>query len=380
MKPRMQYSGSGMFQRDRGPQFIRRGSLTIWSRILLIIFFAGCADLKPELPAPVGPGVRVHGAGWADTASTGFHGTVLSSSGGNVQSCLTCHGWDFNGGTSNVSCVECHQSSNASIHGRGWTNPGSSNFHGNAIRAAGWDMSGCQSCHGPTYAGGRVNSSCLDCHTGDTGPENCVTCHGSTNPAPPRDLSGNTARSARGVGAHQLHLLGTSRASGMPCSECHVVPPALYHPGHVDSNSPAELVFNAALAHTVTNESTTVDWDASLPVFRPVPAYNAADGSCGNTYCHGHFKNGNTEFRPVWNDVSGQAAACGTCHGDVTRPTLAERALPKTSALGGTHPNSTACASCHSQVVQGTGNDIRIISAAAHMNGKLNVFGTERDY
>jgi predicted CxxxxCH...CXXCH cytochrome family protein len=334
----------------------------------LLLF--GCTELNKDLPPPVAPGVQVHEQSWLDTSSTGFHGTVIRQNNGNYQSCLTCHGWDFGGGTSSVSCVTCHQAEGGSIHGRGWVNPASPNFHGNTIRANNWDMRECQSCHGPTYSGGRVNSSCRDCHTGGGGPENCATCHGGTNPAPPRDLSKNTSSTARGVGAHQIHLLGSPLSGPVRCTECHTVPGAMYDPGHVDSPAPTEIMFNRDLARTVTNEPTTQNWDPLRPPFTPSPAYDYAQGSCGTVYCHGYFKNGNNANAPVWNATN--QAACGTCHGDPTAPTTAQKALP-----GGTHPNVLTCSNCHGGVVNA---NLQIINPAKHIDGLLNLFGSDRDY
>lgn len=263
------------------------------------------------------------------------------------------------------------------VHEEGWTDPTAINFHGKAIRNAGWDMRQCKTCHGSIYDGGTVNVSCRTCHNKAAGPENCTTCHGGTNTAPPRDLNGNTSRSERGVGAHQKHLLGGLISDGMACSDCHSVPPSVYTPGHVDSPLPAEVPINGFVPNTVTNETTTVDWDFNLPVFTPSPTYSPVSVSCSNTYCHGYFKNGNTTFSPVWTDTTGLQAACGTCHGDVNKPTLAERALPRTAAQGGTHPNVTACSNCHIGIVDA---NLNIIDKAKHINGKLNVFNDERNF
>lgn len=264
------------------------------------------------------------------------------------------------------------------VHGSGWTDSTSSNFHGRAIRNAGWDMVQCQTCHGPRYNGGTVKVSCLTCHNQSAGPENCTTCHGSSNnAAPPKDIDRNSSRAARGVGAHQRHFLGGSISDGMACSDCHTVPPSVYSLGHVDSPLPAEVPMNGFIPLTVTNETTTVNWASSLPVFTPSPTHSTVDLSCSNTYCHGYFKNGNTTFAPIWNDTTAAQAACGTCHGDVTKPTLAARALPKTTAQGGTHPNNTACSNCHGAVVDA---NLNIIDKIKHINGKLNVFGGERDF
>lgn len=293
----------------------------------IVMMLGGCADLKDNLPASVEPGIRgVHPPGWADTASA--------------------------------------------------------NFHGDAIRADNYDMRPCRKCHGNNYAGGIVDVSCIKCHTKPAGPENCTTCHGGVNNAPPRDLEENMARTAQGVGAHQPHVAGASFTDGISCLECHKVPPTVYTPGHLNDEGHGKVVFTRDLSRMMTNEPYTQDYDLQLPTYTPSPTYMPVGGDttrwgCSNVYCHGYFKNGNTDFVPVWTDTSSTAAACGTCHGDVTKPTQAERAMPKTSAEGGTHPNSTACSNCHTGIVDASA---RIIDKEKHLNGRLNVFGTERDF
>lgn len=344
------------------------------------LLWGGCADLKNGLPPPVAPGVQAHLPSWMDTASTNFHGKFVAAANGNVQSCLVCHGQDYNGGTSNVSCVACHQQRGATLHGRGWVDPSSANFHGKAIAANGWDMRPCQTCHGETYAGGRVPSSCRTCHTGAGGPENCATCHGSANPAPPRDLSGNTAKTARGVGAHQTHFLGSTIAVALFCNECHVVPGPTYAPGHIDNTPGAEVVMNNALARTKTNKPGTPNYTPSLPLFSPNPAYDTGTLKCSSTYCHGNFKNGNVGFAPTWNNATGSEMACGTCHGDTSRTSTLLRPLPKTAAEGGSHPvlpQGWTCANCHVGVIDA---NLRIIDVTKHINGKISVGGVEQDY
>jgi len=264
------------------------------------------------------------------------------------------------------------------VHEKGWTDAASGNFHGTAVRNASWDMTQCQSCHGTKYDGGIVDVSCRTCHNLPAGPENCTTCHGSlSNPAPPRDLNGNTSTSARGVGSHQKHLLGGTISSGVVCSDCHRLPPAAYVQGHLDSPLPAEVTMNSYIALTITNKPTTTDYDASLPLFSPSPAYDSNTLSCASTYCHGNFKNGNPAFAPIWNNTTGSETACGTCHGNITKPTLAQRALPRTLAEGGTHPDSLSCSTCHIGVVN---SSLVIIDKTKHINGKLTISGEERDF
>lgn len=245
------------------------------------------------------------------------------------------------------------------VHPDGWAIP-SASFHGTNIRDNSWDMRGCRTCHGSAYTGGTSGVACITCHQGFSGPEGCAVCHGTSNvnSAPPRDLSRNTSKTARGVGAHQIHFLGSTIAGNTLCSECHVVPGDVYKDAaHLDGNSIAEVQFLNPLTRLATSGVT------------PSPVYNSTTLACSGTYCHGTFKNGNQAFAPVWNDPSGAQMTCGTCHGDVTKPTLAERALP-----GGTHTSSTSCVTCHGGVVDAS---LKIINPAKHVDGRLNLFGND---
>jgi predicted CxxxxCH...CXXCH cytochrome family protein len=256
-----------------------------------------------------------------------------------------------------------------SVHPEGWPSPASAEFHGSYIAAHGYDMRPCQQCHGSDYSGGVAEVSCKTCHTGTAGPENCATCHGGPgSPSPPTDLSGNTSTSAPGVGAHAKHVLGGSLSGFVWCSECHTVPEGVYVAGHVDSDRPAEVPMNGSLARNPTDGVA------------PVPVHDAGALTCANVYCHGNWKSNKADAPPdrqfaymdtaitglnaipVWTGGSSQAA-CGTCHG-----------LPPTGHIP---EDLTFCAGCHSGVVDGSGN---ISNKALHINGKINVFGTERAF
>ena len=240
-----------------------------------------------------------------------------------------------------------------SVHGIGFadtTNQLSANFHAAYVRTKKYDLLLCQSCHGVDYAGGKTGQSCNSCHNKANGPENCLTCHGGgANAAPPKDLSWNMNIASRGVGAHQKHLLADTLFAKVACAECHNVPKNVKDAGHIDATDHAEIRF----------DSTSI-------FFKSNAAYNAGDVSCANTYCHGNFPGGNA-VTMVWNDVTGSAAQCGTCHGDVNKLTVKEKAFPKT---GHTYAAVTAdCSTCHGAVVKA---DMTIIDANRHVNGKLN--------
>jgi predicted CxxxxCH...CXXCH cytochrome family protein len=204
----------------------------------------------------------------------------------------------------------------------------------------------CTSCHGaPPPAPHPQASECSVCHASVVASDNhtiidrsrhvdgivdltktnaCTACHGSLNPAPPRDLDGSTDTTAPGVGAHQTHVLGTARSRKVPCSECHLVPTTVLATGHLDSTRPAEVVFSgAAVAAGVT---------ASY-----------SNGTCKNTACHGaQWESGNASggslTSPTWTRVDGTQATCGSCHG---------LPPPPPHPYGALNP---VCSACHEDI------------------------------
>jgi predicted CxxxxCH...CXXCH cytochrome family protein len=244
------------------------------------------------------------------------------------------------------------------VHPSGWLTTASGEFHGKYVQANGFQISSCQKCHGSQYTGGTVGVSCVTCHYQSSPAENCTACHGtpSVNPAPPRNLKGDTLRSAAGVGAHQVHLLGGSKSLSLPCNACHVVPTTLLSTGHLDNSTGAEVRFD------------------TQRLVGSGQSYTSATGTCANTYCHGNFPNGNATNTVVWTDVSGNGATCGTCHGDKNLSDPEDRARPKTISAGGTHPDkgafgTTKCANCHGSVVDAS---LNIIDRSKHIDGRIN--------
>jgi hypothetical protein len=175
-----------------------------------------------------------HGADWMKQDSGEFHAAVVQAANWSLVSCAACHGTDFEGGVSDVSCHTCHE---YYPHKSEWLTKSSSDFHGNFIRMQNWSMETCKSCHGTDYTGGTTNSSCYECHTDTGGPEACNVCHGSAEGSyPPKDLSGNTETTAIGVGAHKIHM-----TLFHDCTICHVVPKEFSDPRHIDSTPYAEV-------------------------------------------------------------------------------------------------------------------------------------------
>lgn len=229
-------------------------------------------------------------------------------------------------------------------HPEGWVDVDHEGFHGKALAKTGWNLVGCQSCHGGDYGGGFTGVSCLTCHS--NGPQACTTCHGNFpgevaqafNWAPPKDVSDSQETTSRGVGAHQMHVRYATLRVSLDCSECHIKPVGVGDPGHLDSDVPAEVTFGAL----ARNEGSEPLWDAE-------------GAQCNNVYCHGAFRFGNRDNRPIWTEVGVGQAACGTCHG-----------LPPPAETGHVQVE-LGCTVCHSKVVDANGG---IKDPTLHMNGR----------
>ena len=246
-----------------------------------------------------------------------------------------------------------------SVHGDGFSKVGSPNFHGNYIRNSNWNFKFCMQCHGANFEGGVTGSGCFQCHTSPQGPEACNTCHGNFSVpdriAPPRDINGDIATTARGVGAHTIHLYENEISNNLPCGECHRVPQTALDSVHLYSPLPAKVMLDAL---SKRNGATNA-------------IYNPDDQTCANTYCHGNFTfyrdsslnkyayvsdrivGNNTTVK--WNLVPQNPGDCSTCHG-----------IPPTGHLGPLLVEG--CQACHKEVIDAKGN---IIDRSKHIDGKI---------
>ncbi len=277
---------------------------------------------------------------------------ALATSGGATPS------WDRNAAT---CATYCH----------GSTLPGGSNTAPQWTKVDG-TQAACGSCHGippPASSGHPAVSGnttvCAGCHPGtvkadgtidvaggmhingtvDVSGGGCTACHGDSTraaaiaPAPPRDTRGNTATTALGVGAHQTHLNAGPLRGAIACSECHVVPSDTTHSA---ATTPPPVTFGS-LAKT---NYPAASWDR-----------NAA--TCA-TYCHGATLSGGLNTKPVWTQVNGTQASCGSCHG-----------LPPSTGQHGprnSHHRDVSCGTCH-----GAGYSPTTVNALTHVNGTKEV-------
>ena len=110
----------------------------------------GCYDCHD------GPGG--HTATWASRPDPA-HGTAVQLDG--PTGCRTCHGTDYRGGWSEVSCYACH-AGGPSGHPEGWLDSDAHTFHGRLV--AEQDDNDCRRCHGNDLMGGTSGVGCGDCH------------------------------------------------------------------------------------------------------------------------------------------------------------------------------------------------------------------------
>ena len=386
-----------------------------------ILLSMSCSELKKNLPAASDGNLSIHDAGWIVEDSPNFHGQYLKVDDYEFSDCKPCHGANLAGGTSGISCKKCHASF---PHNSGWTVIDSTNYHGRYLKSKGWNVSECQACHGMNYDGGTsgvscrqchssyphpadfdesnghpvymrtngfpldqcklchgsnysggsvVTISCRECHDNPAGPEQCNTCHGNfsgvdlLSSAPPMSIDGDTSTTVRGVGAHQKHLISGSLGNSVKCQECHTVPSRVSDAGHIDSPFNVTVAFNDTLAKLVSADG----------VYNP--QYQKSILKCDNTFCHGNWKMRKlsstrqfayadsimvgAKYSPLWTGGSDEAACGLTCH-----------LLPPAGHLSAT---ITTCYGCHSGVIDNTG---LIIDRSKHINGKINVFGSESEF
>ena len=167
---------------------------------------ASCHDCHATGAAP-----HPTGQTWLDRKSATFHGVPAKQ---NVAQCAACHGSDYNGGSSGVSCNKCHFGPSGTMvpQGQSWT-------HGTVPHSS---LSSygtvCNQCHGLDRSYGIGPASCHDCHgsvashqTGQVWLDRksaafhgipakqnvlqCAACHGS-------DYRGGTA----GVSCYTCHF------------------------------------------------------------------------------------------------------------------------------------------------------------------------------
>ncbi len=315
-----------------------------------LILFTNCSD-PVESP-------KMHPDDWPIPGSEYSHVDKIAESG--ILGCKSCHGDnnkpnDYFGGSSGVSCYQCHDGGpSGHPNFKAWISSDSADYHGGIFWENGWDFSYCQKCHGDDFTGGVVDFSCSNCHTSGVG--SCTNCHGDRATSfayPPKDIFNNTDSTLISIGAHRAHM--ESEIADVRCEECHKVPGYFLDEGHLGADNIAEVEFGV-----VATDSSTL----SL-------TWTRSQASCENVYCHGSFSFAKSESSSSWayteefitgNDslviwTGTEELNCTSCHD-----------LPPNGHLGSY--TQIECYSCHGSMIDSNGN---IIDKAKHVNGQINL-------
>jgi predicted CxxxxCH...CXXCH cytochrome family protein len=144
-------------------------------------------------------------------------------------------------------------------------------------------LADCRNCHGADYDGGSSSISCLDCHETNGVISLCNNCHGNSAGDPDNPL--NWAPQDEDD-AHTAHLLGGDYSRAVECDVCHTIPVSWASNGHIDT-APAEIVFSGLAQWHDANPV----WDAGEESCSDTychgpdePKWDDDDVSCGS--CH----------------------------------------------------------------------------------------------
>jgi predicted CxxxxCH...CXXCH cytochrome family protein len=232
------------------------------------------------------------------------------------QNCEVCHGAVVGPGGVILS-KELHINGKVEAIGHvpGYRDP---SVHGADAKQGASD---CRTCHGLQLQGGANGVvGCDSCHQPGW-RTNCNYCHGGQDNktgAPPLDLSGSSAATSVGNGAHTAHVSRTTHPS-YGCAECHRDVTDVLTPGHMFDSTPrvAEVDFSAGV--------------------RPVGTY--ARPGCANV-------------------LVGTPLGCESCH--------------QKAGLSGAHAPHMAyiCNDCHGRVVAA---DSSITNPDLHVDGRVDV-------
>lgn len=340
------------------------------------------------------------GEAWLDVKRSGSHEKVAATG---TEACASCHGADFQGGSSGTSCSECHfgpsggksppgtgwqhgtaphtslapyESTCSACHqvsrqygngpaachdchaqqthptGRNWLDKGISGYHGDAATTA---IDSCKTCHGSNLTGGTAGVSCYSCHFGPGGgkvPSGSSWAHGST---PHTGLTANMAI------CNSCHAIDRSYSHGPEaCHDCHL---SATHPTGRNWLSKGVNGFHGDAAQQDIDSCRQCHGQDYRGGSSGVGCYTCHFGPTGSkvpggvSWSHGSTPHAALEpyidtcnaCHAIDRNYGFPPASCHDCHAVESHP-LGEPWLKKT--VNGYHgdaadQNLAACASCH---------------------------------
>ena len=389
--------------------------------VVSLLLTTSCADereLSTTCAVDCTP-TMIHPAGYLDPSSPDFHGNDLLRRNWDFALCASCHGNDFSGGTTGVSCLTCHvdgPTACSTCHGPNgptslahpahaptvlcnachitptlWSDDGHILHDGVAItgpvpvtlgaRAAqtldpadragppSWDGTACSNvyCHGAVLhdAGGTDTRPSWD---DPTPPGGCTTCHGDPPPTPSHVRSDCRACHP----ATAPHIDGIVQV-GTQCDSCHGSPASAAPPMDLEGNTFTTAVgVGAHQAHLqalskisapipcATCHVVPAAIDSPGHIVGPGPAIvNANLGYDHATQtCSSSYCHGSA--LPPW--TSSGEVTCGSCHG-----------IPPIDASHNPAMTLTTCSACHPGTVDAFGNIIVTNGTSEHINGVVDL-------
>ncbi len=279
-----------------------------------LLMIGGCGSSTPNAKAPFNADTQQHAANWLPAG----HKVAAQE---DLNDCAQCHGSDFAGGISLVSCSQCHLGGYNSVHPAAWGTSVDLN-HGPYVQSNGDMACANASCHGTALTGvDQSGPSCTSCHIGgidSSHPTNWGTPI-ALNHAPYVAVNGTS--SCANAACHGTDLKGST---GPSCTLCHLGDATSVHPS---------------------------DW--TPPAFANHAQFVRINGvsACQNNFCHGSSLTG----------VVNSGPSCTSCHlGGVYSVHPAEFSNPTITLPGHAiyvlntgSANSCTNAACHGANLQG---------------------------
>ncbi len=246
-----------------------------------------------------------------------------------------------------VACSEQRVATDSvgGAHPPGWADRASPAFHATWIAANGFPLPRCQQCHGDDYAGGATGVSCTQANCHAEPPIACTTCHGSRGtPRPdagahwahqafcatchdvPTETTASVQKHANGSASTLVQFSGLALVSASDWrSDAGAVTP-VWDPG---AKRCANTYCHGALSPVWTT-STPIDCNGChhAPPDNHAPWARVATGTASCTTCH-PAPSGPTH---VNGRVDLSVTDCTTCHGSNGHPN------PPLSLGGSTDP------------------------------------------
>jgi predicted CxxxxCH...CXXCH cytochrome family protein len=329
--------------------------------------------------------------GAPETACGACHGAPPPSHDAGATDCHACHpGTEKADGTIDVfngmhvdGKVEVNEQ-----HPAGWADPAQ---HGTAAKQG---IAACQACHGTDFGGGSSGVSCNACHGGTAWQTNCTFCHGTrvasftaadlAQAAPPLGTHGETSPSQPAVGAHQTHLAGNALGAAVACTDCHAtLPTSLAHvlglPPTVEFGAGARRggaapAWNGITCTVYCHGSTlqaggtnqTPSWTGGAAQAAcgtchgaPPPSPHVPRSDCGA--CHPGYAAAGVNLATHLNGAIEFTVTCSSCHGAPPSTGQHQRSEHRIRSCGDCHPGYTTSsvnASTHRDGTAETGNQI----------------------